>query len=73
MSEVDLVREVREKHQKTQMNTDPMGIHYSTYGQDYVGCVECEGEWPCWTTATRIGLRRVSSAAPGPGGGDKGE
>ncbi len=42
-----LVKTVLENHVKTQMNTDPSGIHYSGYGKEYEGCPECEEAWPC--------------------------
>ncbi len=35
------------KHKMVPMNTDPSGIHYSTYGIDYDGCEECLDAWPC--------------------------
>jgi len=38
---------VRQVHSKAILNTDPHGIHYSTYGKDYEGCAECEVPWPC--------------------------
>ena len=37
----------RKKHYKVTLNTDPSGVHYSSYGRDYDGCWECDEEWPC--------------------------
>ena len=35
------------KHRKVTLNTDPSGIHYSSWGVDYEGCEECLESWPC--------------------------
>ncbi len=37
-------------HKKVTLNTDPSGIHYSSWGVDYEGCEECLESWPCEIT-----------------------
>ncbi len=43
---IDL-EEIEKRHVETKMDTDPSGIHYSSYNKKYMGCPECDIERPC--------------------------
>ena len=41
------IKEIENRHVETEMDTDPSGIHYSSANKKYMGCPECDIEWPC--------------------------